>query len=226
MKLHKFIFVIFACAVCFFTACDSMTDLHISYLEEGEKIYAAKVDSVSPGSGNMRVNMEVFIHAQRIDIVRIYWNAYQDSIDYTIGGKTGVFNIMIENLQEREYLFHVVSFDKYGNRSLAYECSSLAYGENYRNTLANRRIESITKTAEGAAVFKWAIIADDAESTSLTYTDEKGKSAVRTISTKVETDTIANFKPGSEFSYFTIYRPAKNSPDTFSTVQESGTMPE
>lgn len=225
MKLHKFIFVILVCAGCFFTACDNMTDLHIGYLEEGEKIYAAKVDSVSPGPGNMRVNLEVFIHAQRIDVVRVFWNAYQDSMDYTIGGKTGVFHVMIENLHEREYLFQVVSFDKYGNKSLAYECTSLAYGENYRSTLSNRRIESITKTKEGGVVFQWAIVAGDAESTSLTYIDKAGKSSIRTISAQIETDTIANFKPDSEFSYFTIYRPAINSPDTFSTEKETGKMP-
>lgn len=223
---HQLICALLAAISALFTACDSMNDLHIGYLQEGEKIYAAKVDSVSPGPGKERVRMEVFINAQRVDFIRIYWNAYQDSTDCVIGGKTGVFQVMLENLPEREYLFQIVSFDLYGNQSLPFESTSLSYGESYRSTLANRHIESITKTEEGKAIFQWAIVAEDTESTELTYTGIHGESLHRTIPSTVDTDTIADFRSGSPFSYHTVYRPASNSPDTFNTDTERGTMPE
>lgn len=226
MKSYKLLYILLIGISCLFTACDGMNDLHIGYLEEGERIYAAKVDSISPGPGNERINMDVFINAQRIDFIRIYWNSYQDSTDYEIGGKTGIFNVLLENLPEREYLFQVVSFDQYGNRSLPFECTSLSYGENYRSTLANRRIESITRTEEEKAVFQWSIVAEDAISTELTYTDIHGKSIRRTISATTELDTIADFKPNTSFSYYTVYRPVPNSPDTFDTDKDTGVMPE
>lgn len=211
--------------VCLLAACDNMNDLHIGYLKEGERVYAAKVDSISPGPGNERINMEVFINAQRIDKIRIYWNAYRDSVDFQIGGKTGVFNIMLKNLPEREYLFQVVSFDKFGNRSLPFECTSLSYGENYRRTLANRRIESISTITSGKAVFKWSMIDEDAEFTELTYVNSQGVSMQRKVPATVYSDTIADYRPSSSFSFHTVYRPTKNSPDTFNTGTETGTMP-
>ena len=81
---------------------------------------------VHPSMGNGRVKMELFINAQRIEKLRIYWNAYTDSIDFNVGGQVGEFSLMIENLPEREYLFQIVSFDKYGNRSLPFEATGRA----------------------------------------------------------------------------------------------------
>ena len=72
------------CVGVFSTSCDDMDALHIGFLEEGETIYAAKVDSASVGPGNGRVKMELFINAQRIEKLRIYWNAYTDSIDFNV----------------------------------------------------------------------------------------------------------------------------------------------
>ena len=98
------------CVGVFSTSCDDMDALHIGFLEEGETIYAAKVDSASVGPGNGRVKMELFINAQRIEKLRIYWNAYTDSVDFNVGGQVGEFSLMIENLPEREYLFQIGRF--------------------------------------------------------------------------------------------------------------------
>ncbi|MGL6179671.1 MAG: DUF4998 domain-containing protein, partial [Tannerellaceae bacterium] len=90
-------------------SCSDMNDLHLKYLEEGEIIYAAKVDSVSPGPGNERLLLEIFVTSQRVDFVRAYWNSYQDSLDIPIGNKTGVFNTILKDMPESEYLFQLIS---------------------------------------------------------------------------------------------------------------------
>ena len=131
MKLNKIHVIILLCITVCFAACDKMNDLHIGYLEEGEIIYAAKVDSISPGPGDERIEMEVFIKSQRIEFIRFYWNAYRDSIDFSVNNQVGIFNVMIENLPENEYLFQIVSFDKFGNKSLPFEVSATSYGEYY-----------------------------------------------------------------------------------------------
>lgn len=208
------------------TACDGMNDLHLGYLEEGERVYAAKVDSVSPGPGNLRVNMEVFINSQRINKLRIYWNSYQDSLDYKIEETRGVFNIMVENLEEREYLFQVVSFDKYGNHSLPVEVTSRTYGDSYSNTLYNRILSGIEKGENGEAVFSWALAADGALYTVLQYTDMENKPQTRNIDSTLSQDIISNYLPGSSFSYYTVYRPEVNSPDVFASPKETHFFPE
>jgi hypothetical protein len=224
MKLHKIAVFMLLCALVGFASCDSMNDLHLKYLETGEKIYAAKVDSVSPGPGNKRINMEVFIYAQRIDHLRFYWNAGADSLDFAIGNQTGAFQFMIENLQEREYLFEVVSFDKFGNRSLPFEVSSAAYGESYRNSLTNRRINSIS-IQDGAVVIEWLGLTEDAVFTTLYYKDSQDQDREIVIPATESTTTIDDYRQGSEFRYATAYRPAANSPDLFETEETTGVFP-
>jgi len=208
------------------TACDGMNDLHLGYLEEGERVYASKVDSVSPGPGKLRVNMEVFINSQRINMLRIYWNSYQDSLDYMIEEKRGVFNLMVENLEEREYLFQVVSFDKYGNHSLPVEVTSRTYGDNYSKTLYNRILSGIEKGENGEAVFSWALAADGTVHTVLQYTDKENKQQTRNIDSESSQDVISDYLPGSSFSYYTVYRPEVNSPDVFTSPKETHSFPE
>lgn len=226
MNLHKLYLIAATYTALHFMSCDNMNDQHIGYLEEGEKIYAAKVDSVSAGPGKERIEMEVFVKSQRIETIRFYWNAHHDSIDFAIGNQTGTFKFMIENLPEREYLFQVVSFDKFGNISLPYEISSLSYGENYRKILSNRRIESIKKTDDGETLIKWAAITEDALHTTLRYTNNSGQVITKVIPSTVIEETIADFVPSTKFSYVTTYRPKLNSPDTFDTDESTDTFPE
>ena len=214
------------CVGVFSTSCDDMDALHIGFLEEGETIYAAKVDSASVGPGNGRVKMELFINAQRIEKLRIYWNAYTDSIDFNVGGQVGEFSLMTENLPEREYLFQIVSFDKYGNRSLPFEATGRACGEDYRNTLPNRHIENISKTEDGNILITWGAANDGAEKCVLTYTDATGQQQVREVLATVLEDIIQNVQSGSSFTYYTIYKPAANSPDSFNTKEDSRDFPE
>ena len=75
-------------------SCSKMNDLHDPYLNEGEIIYAAKVDSVAPGAGNKRIQLQMFVISQRIETMRIYWNDYKDSLDVPIGQKTGMWKTM------------------------------------------------------------------------------------------------------------------------------------
>lgn len=225
MKIKNLITVIFLGITSFMTSCDDMNALHKTYLEQGERIYAAKIDSVSPGPGNERINMEVFINSQRINKLRIYWNARMDSVDYEINQQKGIFNIMIENLPEREYLFQILSFDKYGNSSLPVEASSRTYGANYQKTLPKRNLNGITKGPNGQVTLRWAVAAEDAEFTVLTYIDNVQKEHTVKIPASESTFTVEDYLPSSEFIYYTVYRPAKNSPDTFNTEEVSNTFP-
>jgi hypothetical protein len=84
-----------------------MNDLHIGYLERGEKVYAAKVDSISIGSGYERIELNVFIYTQRIDHIRVLWNAGNDSADFNIGNRADTFRFMIDNLSRKDCLSYI-----------------------------------------------------------------------------------------------------------------------
>ena len=222
MKLNNIFTIILICVAVFFAACDDMNDLHIDYLKEGETIYAAKVDSVSPGPGNERIEMELFIKAQRIEFLRFFWNAGSDSVDYNINNQVGIFKCMIVGLPENEYLFNVVSFDKFGNKSLPFEVSAVSYGEYYRGYLTNRRV---TAALTDSLRLTFAAPLDEVIYSTLYYLNSSNANVTKVVPADVEKVTIPDFKQGSEFRYTTTYRPAENSPDTFTSDEATGNFP-
>jgi hypothetical protein len=190
-----------------------MNDMHIEYLERGEKIYAAKVDSISPGPGYKRIGMDVFIYTQRIDRIRFFWNARSDSADFNIGNKAGSFKFIIENLPEREYLFEVVSLDKFGNKSLPFEVSAKSYGDNYRSGLANRSVKSAATTGSTTEI-QWSNAADDYVYSEVRYTDINNEvQTVQVLPTESST-SCPDAKAGSTYEHRSLYVP-ENSIDTF-----------
>ena len=138
MKFNKIYFVLLMLLVVASQSCSDMNELTDKYLDEGEITYAAKVDSVGVRAGENRIQLDVYVKAQRVENLRVYWNNYEDSVDVEIGGKTGVFPIMLDGMPESGYLFQLVSFDKFGNRSLEFEATGSSYGESYKNSLSNR----------------------------------------------------------------------------------------
>jgi hypothetical protein len=208
--------IIAACIIFCLASCDTMNDMHIGYLEKGEKIYAAKVDSVSPKSGdNNSIEMEVFIRTQRVDRIRIYWNVRRDSADFNIGNVAGVFKFRIENLQEREYLFEVISFDRFGNKSLPFEVSGRIYGESYRSLLQNRSILSIFTLEGGSTTVNWGSVPENSLYSELAYTDSDGNKQILRIPPAETSTPLTNWRSieGSR----TAYLPDVNAVDTFYT---------
>jgi hypothetical protein len=198
-----------------------MNELHIGYLERGEKVYAARVDSVSSGPGDGRIEMEVFIYTQRIDHIRFFWNAGSDSVDFNIGNIAGAFKCMIDGLSEKEYLFEIVSFDKFGNRSLPVEVSSRAYGENYKTYLLNRGIASMKKL-DGKIHIQWSAPPEGALYTTVYYKTKANTGATMEAPTDESETVIDDYLSMSAFSYSTSYKPAQNSPDMFESEKSTG----
>ena len=117
MKFNKVCFALLMLLAIASQSCTDMNDLTDKYLDEGEIVYAAKVDSVGVRAGENRIQLDIYVKAQRVENLRVYWNNYEDSVDVEIGGKTGVFPVILDDMPESGYLFQLVSFDKFGNRS-------------------------------------------------------------------------------------------------------------
>lgn len=206
-------------------SCSDMNDLHLKYLEEGEVIYAAKVDSVSPGPGDERLQLELFVTSQRVDYIRIYWSSGQDSLDIPIGNKTGIFKTILDNMPESEYLFELISFDKYGNKSLPFEVVGSSLGENYRKVLPNRRIESISVNEDSVLEISWNYAIENVTYTTLNYTDSSGKINAIEVKPDEMTTTISDWEIGSKVTHNTTYLPSANAIDTFTSNSLESILP-
>ncbi len=215
MKIRNiYIFCIVLLAF-FVQSCTKMNDLHQPYLDEGEVIYGAKVDSVAPGAGNGRIQLEMFILAQRIETVRIYWNDYKDSTDVQIGNQTGSRKKMLDNMAEKGYIFQFVSVDKFGHKSLPFEVTGNVYGDRFQATLSNRVITSKTTLVDGKITIKWSGAVDKGVRCDLTYTNLTGSPVVRKVPMSEGTTILTDM--ASDLKYRTLFLPEKMAIDTFYT---------
>lgn len=204
-------------------ACSDMNDLYQDYLDRGEIIYAAKADSVAPHSGKNRVEFEVFVKSQRIKTARFFWNDYQDSSDLVIEGQ-GVFKKMLDNLEEKRYIFQLVCLDEFENRSLPVELSANVYGEKYQAQLVNRSVRSTSIDVQGEVTITWGGAVDGAVAIEVSYTDLAGNSKLQSFPADLSTSTITDLKPDMGYEYRTVYKPDSTGVDSFFTDYSRNTL--
>ena len=216
MKFNKVYFVLLMLLAIASQSCTDMNDLTDKYLDEGEIVYAAKVDSVGVRAGENRIQLDIYVKAQRVENLRVYWNNYEDSVDVEIGGKTGVFPVILDDMPESGYLFQLVSFDKFGNRSLEFEATGSSYGENYKNSLSNRSyITEFTRyDMEGdSMVIYWGGVARGAIGMDLQYTDTSNETVRMELPADATTTTLYDLK--GNISYSSRFIPEGSAIDTF-----------
>ena len=214
------IYIICIVLLAFFTlSCSEMNDLSDQFLDEGETIYAAKVDSVTTGAGKERIQLEMFIRSQRIETVRIFWNDYADSVDVHVGNQTGAFKKLLGNMSEKGYIFQLVSLDKFGNKSLPVEVTGTVYGDIYQSGLFNRSIRDEIYLSSSTMEIQWASadITKGAVATELEYTTSDGTIQKLFIPASEEKTAINDVTGGMEYRFRTAYLPNSLAIDTFYT---------
>lgn len=197
-------------------SCSKMNDLHQPYLDEGEIIYAAKVDSVAPGAGNARIQLKMFIISQRIQTMRIFWNDYKDSSDVLIANQTGVKTKILENMAEKSYIFQFVSLDKFGHRSLPFETVGKVYGPNFQSTLTNRVIKSQSTLVNGNITIAWSGTIDKGVRCDLIYTNTANQRVTRKVPMTENTTVLTDVS--KDMTYNTLFLPEPTAIDTFYTT--------
>ncbi len=216
MKLYNVYTIFIVLLALSIQSCSKMNDLHQEYLDQGETIYAARIDSVHSGAGKGRIQLEIFIGAQRIETVRIFWNDYKDSVDIKIGNQTGTFKTMVENLAEKSYIFQFVSIDKFGNKSLPFELTADVYGNNFQSILSNRTISDVSSFENGKITITWGTGAiDKGVRCDLFYKNTAGVQVTKKIPLS-ETSTVLT-DVGSNLKYQTLFIPTTTAIDTFYT---------
>ncbi len=195
-------------------SCSDMNDLHEKYLAEGEIVYAAKVDSVGTATGKYRILLNFLIQSQRIETVRIFWNDYADSVDVQINNQTGNFTKLLEDMEEKTYIFQFVSIDQYGNKSLPFEAEGEVYGDNFQNSLTNRGITS-AKVVNEELTIDWSGEVDYGLYCYLLYKNPEGEEVSRTVPMSGTVTVLTDW--GSDLRYNTAFIPEEGAIDTFYT---------
>lgn len=126
--------------------CESMTDTYQKYIDEGEKLYLGKTDSLIAMPGIGRIKLKWYVNSDpKIEETIIYWNMRQDSVVKTFQRKEEGMqtdSIIIEGLAEGLYTFELYNRNVRGDRSLFSSVQGEVYGENFISGLKNRAVAS------------------------------------------------------------------------------------
>ncbi|MEC3881655.1 DUF4998 domain-containing protein [Parapedobacter sp. 10938] len=197
------------------------SDDYKKYMAGGEIVYPAKADSINVHPGDSRIMLSWIRTDPRVTHYQVYWNLGTDSIRVEVpmnGSEDGVDTVeaWIEGLEEVEYEFDVVSFDEDGNQSVKSSVAGRVYGDNYAGTLLNRGIQSIqVSPLESTAQISWFAADSTDIAVEVTYTDVENNSRKVILPNTGKPDTVTRYKPGTDFSYRTLFLPDSLAVDTF-----------
>lgn len=206
-------------------SCTEMNHLHQPYLDEGETIYASKVDSVIIRPGNMRLALDIYAPSQRAERGIVYWNNDQNSLEFEIEKKNKgeAQELIISELEEGSHIFTFVLFDAYGHKSLPIEAVGTVYGEDYASALLNRVLDGVEITDNGVKLL-WRSGGEDL-GLLLTYINMRGEKIEITVSPEENETLITDAVPGKEFTYCTFYKPEEDAIDIFTSKPKTGHFP-
>jgi hypothetical protein len=209
-------FLIILCLLIYLTGCNDNNYLHQKYLDQGEKFYTGKADSVNFFAGNERVKFIWKLNADpRISKCVFYWDDSKNkdsAVVHVNRTQSGVLDMdTILNVKEGIYIFNLVTKDDENHKSLAVEKTVQVYGPTYISRLSNRNLSSAV-FKKGTLTFNWVTIENASiHYSTVYYMDYSDPENPVSRSARVEnTDTqtvIEGVRRGDIFSISTSYFP-------------------
>lgn len=194
---------------------------------DGDRIYPQKPDSLKTRPGKNRIQLEWTISDPKVSYFKVLYSqeGIQDSVTIPVRSVHKYANdttrVIIDNLIESNCIFNVISYDEFGNSSLAVEAEEMVYGENYEKSLLNRTLISKLIDNDGLHL-RWYPATDDTElGIELNYKDVSENMKTIFIADSILSNTVTGFNVNYPFTYHTKYLPTPTAIDTFySTYNE------
>lgn len=208
------IFTLTFIALLFIISCDDMDSIHEQYLN-GEQIYAGKLDSIKAISGFERI--KIIANTQYLG------NAKQATITWDDQTKTfdinqivdNTFEMIVDNLVERNYEFDLYTTDENNNKSVLQTLRGRAFGDTFKSGQTARRIVDFEFLPDGDYI-NWA---DKTESeyvvsTLVRYENNDGTMTEATVLPDDETTMIQDWKPEGKLEIISTIISGENGFDT------------
>ena len=139
-KIYRYT-VMLALAICTLSACKKMDSIYKDFIVPGGLPYAGRVTKPVIQSGRQRIKISWLRGADpNVNLARIYWNNYTDSVNVPIPATGDTISVIIANLEEKPYTFVARTYDDKGNKSVAVELLGESYGDKYQSLLVTRPV--------------------------------------------------------------------------------------
>lgn len=198
-------------------SCQKQDHAYEHFVKDGERIYIGKVIDVVGMPGEGRVGLSWGVFDSRAKKVKVKYNDGLDSVILEVNKTSSVdyMQTIIENLEERIYSFQIFTLDVDGNQSVGYSVDCQSYGENYRLTLNNRFINTVTKSGNNVTI-NWVSAKEPVVETEIEYT-ELGTNLLKIMELPVSSNSIVltNVDITKAIRYRTMYKPTSEAIDYF-----------
>ncbi|WP_158640625.1 DUF4998 domain-containing protein [Anseongella ginsenosidimutans] len=214
------------CGVC---SC-SKEDAYKQYIPNGEVKYPGTPDTIISYAGLNRIQLALVLPDPNITRVEVFWNNKSTKLEVPVQ-KTRVLEdtikILIEELEEATFNFEVFTRDEDDNISVVTEVQGTAYGESYLSTLHNRALKNAATLygADGTTTIEWHGPEENERGLELNYTDKNGNPAQLFVGKDESLTLIADYKPGTDFRYRTLFSPQSNMVDVFAAAYTTVSAP-
>jgi hypothetical protein len=217
----------------FVVSCTGFDD-YKKYLEGGEIVYPQKADSLKTFPGRNRIMLEWVTIDPKVITYAVYYSqaGVTDSIFvaalHSGTYSTDTMHLIIEGLEETNYKFEILAYDKQSNVSVPVETEETVYGSLYESLLLNRGIEKMTLKNHQLTV-QWYSSFEGETGVKSTYKATDNRMKTLWVPAGENTTVIDDFADydaeNLHFSYQTLYQPVKTAIDTFAapltTVSQS-----
>ncbi|WP_303917696.1 DUF4998 domain-containing protein [Draconibacterium sediminis] len=227
-KTTIFLTFIFGIAM-LFNACQDMEDIHSQYLEDGDIIYAAKPLLIQTFAGQKRIGLKYYLlNAVNVTKCIVEWNdgADSQSIDIAPNVPLDSVEFMINNLEEKSYIFKIYTVDNNGNRSIKEQITGSSYDAKYISGLTNRSLVSIEGGGTtDSLIIAWSTPPSGNTGVELTYNNMEGQPVTKMVLPEEDRTIIRGWESEGTMSYKSFYIPEENAIDTFESPSETTTLP-
>lgn len=211
-----------AVAFTLLTACTGMDHTYEEFLDDSDKLYPGKVDSVLISTGYKQIRINVLLSSDpKVNNLKLYWNNRRDSMEVAIlpeeAGQRK--DLTIKNINEGMHSFEMYTFDANKNRSVVTEAFGKVYGEEFRSEMSNRYIASCATTKENEVQINWekADITYRSVTTEVRYEDNNGKIQNVAVNGDESVTNLPAYKAGRPLEYRTLIVPDSSCMDTLAT---------
>jgi hypothetical protein len=162
-------------------------------------------DKVVVVSDNRRFQIAVQIFSERIATVRIIWNNDRESIDIPVDNQSGIFTRTVDYSGENGYVFQIVSFDSFDNRSAPFETTA--------TLVRNRDVSAARAMDDGSLAIQWGNNTQYVDHCLLSYVNRNGQTVPRKVLPSETTTNISDYS--SDLSLVTLFTLLPSIRDTF-----------
>lgn len=206
---------IFCIGGLFMASCTKMDHLYKDYIIE--RNYVGKPDSIWIQPGDQRVQIGILIprDAEAKDLV-IRWDE-SDSLVVAIDRSAEKQFVIIDNLEERSYLFDAYTRDGGGKRSLPMELNTNVYGDVYRSTIQDRDFSHSVVFPDSIALLWEAAQQETLYGMEIEFTDRDGQEQKILSLASALISVFQNADVDKPISVRSVFRPQTNAFEYFYT---------